>query len=616
MNLHDLVSQLMVDTKGSPSSSFLAITADSSLWAFLPELILCATVLVMLLVRLFRGGHRLHAGYIALAGSLAALYFAAPWHYLTALPADAASSPAAVTRMEIFTGMLVYDPFSVYLRSVLLLFVALFVIFTRITGIPDREDGADIYTLVLGATLGMCLMATANHLLMVFLAVEMASVPSYVLAGLQKGRRKASEAALKYSIYGAGTAGVMLYGISLLSGLLNTAHLPTIALRLAEKFPHMGGPEVLVLAFAGLAIGVGLAFKLSAVPFHFWCPDVFEGATAEVNAFLSVASKAAALGLLLRVVLGIGSVPPDGVAPGERTLAAMERGRESMSANDLSISETSGPKSTSDPLAVAHVAAQETAESPATKGKTPQQTLAPVRSFIAKLVAFFAIITCTFGNLAAYGQNNLKRLLAYSTIAHAGYMMMPIAAVIALVGLDNAGAQSAVAALAIYIGVYLFMNLGAFAVVAFLRNAMRSEEIPDYAGLIRRAPLTVICFSLILFGLIGLPPLSGFIGKFAAFAALVDAYQGVQRSGQHGGYLLLTLVVGGINTAVSLFYYLRVVKVMTIDEEPRERMPLAWSDVSLAGAFLWLITLPTAVLMVNWNGLSDMAHAAARYLFS
>ena len=616
MNLHDLVSQLMVDTKGSPSGDFLAITADSSLWAFLPELILCATVLVMLLVRLFRGGHRVHAGYIALAGSLAALYFAAPWQHLTSLSSEAAAAPSAVTRMEIFTGMLVYDSFSVYVRSALLLFAVLFVIFTRITGIPDGEDAPDIYTLVLGATLGMCLMATANHLLMVFLAVEMASVPSYVLAGLQKGKRKASEAALKYSIYGAGTAGVMLYGISLLAGLLNTAHLPTIALRLAERFPTMVGPDVLVLAFAGLAIGVGLAFKLSAVPFHFWCPDVFEGATAEVNAFLSVASKAAALGLLLRVVLGIGTVAPDGVAPGERTLAAAERGRESNSAGGLSISEKPGPKSTPDPFTVAHLASEEHAEVPAVNVKAPQEALAPVRTFIAKLVAFFAIITCTFGNLAAYGQNNLKRLLAYSTIAHAGYMMMPVAAVIALVGRDTAGAQAAVASLAIYIAVYLFMNLGAFAVVAFLRNAMRSEEIADYAGLIRRAPLTVICFSLILFALIGLPPLSGFIGKFAVFAALVDAYQTVQNAGEPGGYLLLTLVVGGLNTAVSLFYYLRVVKVMTIDEEPRERLPLAWSDVSLAGAFLWLVTLPTAVLMVNWNGLSNMAHAAAQYLFS
>jgi NADH-quinone oxidoreductase subunit N len=618
VNLHDLVSQLIVDTKGSPAGGiFSAPTRDSSLWAFLPELILCGTVLVMLLVRLFRGGDRFHAGYIALAGSLLALYFAAPWSSLTAIVnAEGATAAGAVTRMEIFTGMLVYDTFSVYLRSVLLLFVVLFVVFTRISGIPDRESASDVYTLVLGATLGMCLMATANHLLMIFLAVEMASVPSYVLAGLMKGKRKASEAALKYSIYGAGTAGVMLYGISLLAGLLNTAHLPTIAVRLATEFPGMGGPDKLVLAFAGLTIGVGLAFKLSAVPFHFWCPDVFEGATAEVNAFLSVASKAAALGLLLRVVLGISSISPEGVGPGARTMAAIEQANGLQPADGDAAIRGLTPPARLEFVALVAAAQGPAADAPAASAKTPQQALAPVRGFIARLVAFFAIITCTFGNLAAYGQNNIKRLLAYSTIAHAGYMMMPVAAAVALVGLDTAGAQAAVAALAIYIAVYLFMNLGAFAVVAFLRNAMRSEEIPDYAGLIRRAPLTVICFSVILFSLIGLPPLAGFVGKFAAFAALVDAYQAVQRTGESGGYLLLTLVVGGLNTAVSLFYYLRVVKVMTIDEEPAERLPLAWSDVSLAGAFLWLITLPTAILMINWNGLSNMAHAAARYLFS
>ena len=613
MNLSELVSQLVVDTKGSPTGGFLsAPTADSSLWAFLPELILCATVLVMLLVRLFRGGEKLHAGYIALAGSLAALCFAAPWQHLTeTVSSDAGQSAAAIARMEIFSGMLVYDPFSVFMRSVLLLFAVLFVLFTRISGIPDREDAPDIYTLVLGATLGMCLMATANHLLMVFLAVEMASVPSYCLAGLMKGRRQASEAALKYSIYGAGTAGVMLYGISLLAGLLNTAHLPTIALRLADRLPVMESSELLVLAFAALTIGVGLAFKLSAVPFHFWCPDVFEGATAEVNAFLSVASKAAALALLLRVVLGVTSVAPDSYSPGERTMAA-NRSEFRVSSSELEYVSTTALSQPETRNAEPETRNPERT----TAGDAEQATLAPIRSFTAKLVAFFAIITCTFGNLAAYGQTNIKRLLAYSTIAHAGYMMMAVAAVLALVGIDNAGARDAVAALAIYIGIYLFMNLGAFAVVAFLRNAMGSEEIADYAGLFRRAPLTVICFSIILFSLVGLPPLAGFIGKFAAFMAVAKAWLTVQDAGQPGGYLLLTLVVGGLNTAVSLFYYLRVVKVMTIDEEPRERLPLAWSDVSLAGGFLWLVTLPTAVLIVNWNGLSNMAHAAARYLFS
>ncbi|MCI0358376.1 MAG: NADH-quinone oxidoreductase subunit N [Planctomycetaceae bacterium] len=612
MNLHDLVSQLIIDSTGSAS----LITPDSSLRAFLPELVICATVLAMLFVRLFRVGRYVDMFWIALAGSIAALYFAAPWDHLGAvLTADQAAHPAAVTRMEIFTGMLVYDTFSVYVRSALFLFAILFVIFTRLSGIPDHEDSPDIYTLVLGATLGMCLMVTANHLLMVFMAVEMASVPSYVLAGILKGRRQASEAALKYSVYGAGAAGVMLYGISLVAGILNTAHIPTIALTLAEKFSGglsaVPSGELMVLALGALLISVGLAFKLSAVPFHFWCPDVFEGATAEVNAFLSVASKAAALALLVRVALGMGVIAPTGFAPGERWAKTHQ--------NAPATTPTSTDKTTDlfyiaqEPVTAAGAAAA--ADSTAEPAKLPaMQSLAPVRSFTAKLIAFFAIITCTFGNLAAYGQTNIKRLLAYSTIAHAGYMMMPVAAVVAMAGIDNAGAARGIAGLAIYIAVYLFMNLGAFAVVAFLRNAMRSEEIADYAGLVRRCPLTVVCFSLILFGLIGLPPLSGFIGKFAIFASLVDGWRAVEAAGQPGFYLLLLLIVGGINTAISLFYYLRVVKVMTIDDEPADRPPLVYSDVSLAGAYLWLITLPTAGLIVAWDWLSEMADAAARNL--
>ncbi|MBC7856608.1 MAG: hypothetical protein IAF94_24530, partial [Pirellulaceae bacterium] len=262
------------------------------------------------------------------------------------------------------------------------------------------------------------------------------------------------------------------------------------------------------------------------------------------------------------------------------------------------------------------VALQPRPDGPAISTVQPSRNAAlqPVRNFLVMLVAFLAAITCTFGNLAAYGQTNIKRLLAYSTIAHAGYMMMAVAALIALAGIDNEAARKAAAALAIYIGVYLFMNLGAFAVVAFLRNAMRSEDIADYAGLIRRCPMTVICFAAILFSLIGLPPLAGFYGKFAIFSSLADGYSLLKGSGQ-GFYLLLLLVFGGINTAISLFYYLRVVKVMTIDPEPRDRPPFAYSDVSLAGAYLWLITLPTLALMVYPAALNALATAAAEHLF-
>jgi len=574
VNLHDVISQLIDDT-------------EPSIDVFLPELVLCLTIVLMLLVRVFNWGRRVDASLIALAGSATALGLA------TMATSD-------WPRMEIFTGMLVYDGFAVYMRSVLLLFVVLFTILTKLTGVPDREDGPDIYTLVLGATLGMCLMVSANHLLMVFMAVEMASVPCYALAGLMKGRRKASEAALKYAVYGAGAAGVMLYGISLIAGMTNSAHLPTIAAELATR--TMSGDELMVLALGGLMVMVGLAFKLSAVPFHFWCPDVFEGATAEVDAFLSIASKAAALGLLVRVVIGFSVVVPQDISTEESTVA-----------QNVSVEGTP---------AVGYFAVTDSLETPPPPENSHSETLASdqqsadaearlelIQSFLGKLIALLAVVTCTFGNLAAYGQTNLKRLFAYSTIAHAGYMMMAIPPMLAMAQASPDLAEHAASALAVYIAVYLFMNLGAFTVVAFLRNEIRSEEIADCGGLIRRCPFVVICFAIILFALVGLPPLSGFIGKFAIFAALVEGYQ--QTSQFH---LMLLLVIGGLNTAISLFYYLRVVKVMTMEPEPETRGPLALPFFSLRGLFLFAITLPTLALIPWWNVLSKMAQNAAKQL--
>src|SRR3954462_569456 len=179
----------------------------------------------MLLVRVFRFGSLLDPFWLALAGSIIA--------FIYGLPDGGIWTIGEVHRQEIFTGMLVYDSMTVFFRMFLLAFAFWFIILVRITGLADKQDGQDFYTLLLGSTLGMCLMASANHLMTVFLSVEMASVPSYVLAGIIKGRRRSSEASLKYAVYGAGDAGVMLYGISLLAGLVGSAHFPTIARNLA-----------------------------------------------------------------------------------------------------------------------------------------------------------------------------------------------------------------------------------------------------------------------------------------------------------------------------------------------------------------------------------------------
>jgi len=603
VQLHRLVDQLVADTLGS-------------LWPpFAPEIILCATIFVMLMVRVFEWGKRIDPFLLALAGSALALYFGDPWQHL--------GDPVGLPRYELFTGMLVYDKFSIFLRALLLLFALLFAVLTRISGIPARDDRCDFYCLVLGATLGMCLMVSANHLLMVFLAVEMASVPSYALAGLLRERRNSSEAALKYSVYGAGAAGIMLYGISLMAGLLNTAHLPTLAHQLAAQLPGMPGEQKLVLVLGGLMVMAGLAFKLSAVPFHFWCPDVFEGASAEVNAFLSVASKAAAMGLLVRVVIGFGVVPAGASQPPPVSAdfaAAPAAGGWFAVADEVAADKAAAADDEDDPTAADRhraAAAGLPAEPPAadkpaaTRTRTAMnRALAPVREFVALLVAIVAALTCTFGNLAAYGQTNIKRLMAYSTIAHAGYMMLAVPAALAMAGVSDRGAQRAIAALALYLGVYLFMNLGAFAIVAFLRNQTGSEEIADYSGLVRRSPGIVLCLAVILFSLVGLPPLAGFVGKFAIFASLVEAYRVTGHS-----YPIVLLVVGGLNTALSLFYYLRVVKVMTIDPEAERAAAQPFSLVSLPGAYVVAVTLPTILLFVNWDLLNSWTLAATSRLF-
>ena len=567
MNLETLITDLANDSTHSLS------------W-FVPEIVLCAVIMLLLLVRLFDSKQRVDLWFVAIAGSIAAFLFSEPWIVCG----------GSVERTEIFTGLLVIDGFTVAVRAIILLFLVLFLVFTKISGIPDSEDSPDIYTLIFGATLGMCLMVSSNHLLMVFLSIEMASVPSYALAGMLKGRKRGSEAALKYAIYGAGAAGVMLYGISLLAGLTSSAHLPTIALQLGENLGSMSGSEHLVLVLSGLLISVGLAFKLSAVPFHFWAPDVFHGSCAEVNAFLSIASKAAALGLLIRIGLGIGFVP----------------GLDQEIAPDID----TGPAAIAGLLPVAEDAGHLVTESVESE-ITVNEALQPVRDFIGKLIALLAMITCTFGNLAAYSQTNIKRLLAYSTIAHAGYMMMAIAPLMSSLGSDYAVAEGALSGLLLYIVVYVFMNLGAFAVVAFLRNYIASEEIADYSGMIRSRPYIVVCLVLALFSLIGLPPLAGFLGKFAVFASIADAFRATDAT-----YLLVLLLVGGANTAISLYYYLRVAKIMVM-EDPAEGIDIEqYPKAGLEAVYLVAITLPTALLIFFWNPVHAYVVDAVKALIS
>ncbi|NBV45371.1 MAG: NADH-quinone oxidoreductase subunit N [Planctomycetia bacterium] len=538
---------------GSLLTSSLSDTLQVSLPLFRPELCLAATVVLLLVCRMLPVVRWLDSAWIALGGAVFAAAYA--WADLRGLPGSPwLPAATALNRHELFTGLLVFDPFTAYIRLLLAGFLLLYIPFTKISGIPGREEETDFHVLLLGAVLGMCLMASANHMLTVFMAVEMASVPSYALAGFLKGRKASSEAALKYAVYGAGAAGIMLYGISLLVGVLGSFHLPTMAARLSTVLAAGStGGVTTALVLGGLMLAVGLAFKLSAVPFHFWCPDVFEGAAAEVGAFLSVASKAAAVALAVRLGCTL-TAPP-----------------------------------LADPAQLAG--------------------LADARFYGAHLVGLLAALSCTLGNLAAYGQTNIKRMLAYSTIAHAGYLMMGVAAAIALGGTDRAASRDAVAAVAFYLGAYLFMNLAAFAIVALLRNTLRSEEIAAYGGLIQSSPGVVVAMGLVLVSLIGLPPLAGFTAKFLVFASVAQAIAlGVEKP-----LMIVLLAVGGLNTVFSLVYYLRVLGVMIFNPPPADRVNEPLPLVSLPGAFVTGLVAPVVVLGVFFAGLYACAQFAGGF---
>src|SRR3954463_9442456 len=316
-----------------------------------------------------------------------------------------------------FRGLLVSDQLAVLWKLMLLLFVMGIVLmwFSTTAGTMHEGDGPEFFALLLGATLGMSLMASTSNLLMLFMAVELASLPSYVLAGFRKTHRVGAEASLKYVLFGAATSAVMVYGLSMLYGLYGTLQVE----ELGRAMMATHASPLLAVAIFGIIVGVG--FKISAVPFHFWCPDVFEGASIEVSAFLSVASKGAALVLLLRVLMVMAAAVGYHDVPGVSLTA------------------------------------------------------------IAIVIGVIGSVTATVGNTAAFVQTNIKRLLAYSSIAHAGYMLCALSLLVAHNSAITVGSvKSPAQTILLYLAVYMFMNLGAFTVAGLVYRHTGSEKIEDF----------------------------------------------------------------------------------------------------------------------------------------
>ena len=443
--------------------------------------------------------------------------------FLAALPTDS---------VALFNGVVANDAFAAFFKWLFLAAGALTVVIAgQGDEFPTSRVG-EFAALLVAIVLGLFVMASATNLLTIYLGIELVSMVSYVLAGYRKGDRKATEGALKYVIYGGVASGTMLFGMSWLYGLLGTTNVLEFAPRLAEATARMAaiGPAAaaagkLALVVAMVFVTAGIGYKIASVPWHMWCPDVYEGAPTPFTAFLSVGPKAAGFAVALRLFYGTFAS-----APG------------------------------ADGLSTA-------------LGGVPWPAVFGVLS----------AATMTLGNVTALVQTNLKRMLAYSSIAHAGYTLMGLAAVSAI------GAQG----ILIYMLIYLVMNLGAFLVVMIVAQATGSETIHDCRGLARRAPLAAIAFAVFLFSLTGLPPFAGFTGKWYLFYAVVE-----RVAGPGGGWYFLLALVGALNTAVSLYYYARIIRAMFLDA-PVSTAPVEPRLVQqiLLGAF----TTALLVFGVWWN---------------
>ncbi len=400
------------------------------------------------------------------------------------------SQPGATDEL-VWGGMLRFDHSGFVFRLVFLSGAALTALFaSQYTWLRGRGE---FYMLLLISTLGMCLVAASADLIMLYLAIETTAIPLYILAGFLIRKQESVEAGIKYMLFGAMTSAVMLYGFSLLYGLTGSTQMYALRELLAAQGPMTG----LVVGILALVM-VGLTFKMSAAPFHFWAPDVYQGAPTPISGFLSTASKAAGFAASLRIL---------------------------------------------------------------------QVVFADQSAAWSILIGLIAAASMLVGNYLALAQKNIKRMLAYSSIAQAGYILIGIAAA------TEFGASATV----YYLMAYLVTNLAAFGIVSVVENVVGSDEISAFAGLSRRSPVLALAMLTAMLSLGGVPPFAGFFGKLLVFGAAVDAN------------MIWLVVVGIFNAIISLYYYLKILKVMYLDR-PADEKPLP------KAAFSWQVALGVCVL--------------------
>jgi NADH-quinone oxidoreductase subunit N len=483
-----------------------------------PELVLTGFIILVISADLIYKGQRGLSPGIALTGLLVTLAMIG-----YCIPSNGPS--------PIFLGIFAYDHFSLFFKVAFVLATLMVVLFSIPVTARWTSGIGEYYTLLLACLLGMCLMAGANDLLMMYLALEFVSITSYILAGLLRHSRKSSEASLKYIIYGAAASGVMIYGMSYLYGL--TGH--TNILAIGDYF-RSNPPETGFILLATVLIIAGFGYKIAAVPFHMWCPDVYEGAPTPITAFFSVGPKAAGFAMFARFISSIYPGLGDGF--------------------EWQI-----------------------------------------------IIAIICVLTMGVGNFCAIHQDNLKRLMAYSSIAHAGYMLLAFI----LLRSQN------IASLLFYIIVYLIMNLGAFLVIIILEERFGVETVQGCRGVGWDQPVLCTAMAIFLFSLTGLPPLAGFIGKLLIFSYVIQG----ATLGVKGGPVGITLVVAAVLfSVISLYYYARVIGAMFLAAPAGVERSRSAQLSTYYNVLLWVLAIPTILLGIFWNPLYLLAKSSAIHLLA
>ncbi|MGH2494074.1 MAG: NADH-quinone oxidoreductase subunit N [Ktedonobacteraceae bacterium] len=474
----------------------------SDLYLLAPEATMAILALVVMMVDLFVK-RRFVTVTVGLVGLIVPLGFA----IAQAVTPDFLAKPHYA-----FSGMLVIDPYAVFFEIVFIIIAAVMLLASyNYVGKYVKADG-EFYTLMLFSTTGAMFMASTNELISIYISLELTSIPLYVMAGLLRTGERSAEAAVKYILLGAMSSAILLYGFALLYGLTGTTDLAGIARSVGTGLQN-GNVMILI---ADVMILAGFGFKISAVPFHMWAPDIYEGAPTPSTAFFSVTSKAAGFAALIRVFMsgGLGQV-------------------------DV--------------------------------------------TSLTVIIAIIAIATMTLGNLAAAVQSNIKRMMAYSSISQAGYILVGF--VTSIAGKHPDGDS----AVLFFILVFVITNLGAFSGIIALANATGGEKIEDFRGLARRAPLLSAGTALCMLSLAGIPPLAGFVSKVFIFTAA------------WGEGLSWLVIIALLNTAVSLVYYGRVVKAMYFDAPVKEdhlTTPIGLSSsIALTTAALVVITFATSLVL-------------------